>query len=101
MGGKWLELLKEIASTVKRAAMIFNPDTAPGHGSYYLSSFETAARSLNVESITATVSSDRGRLCAPWQAVSRILDCVGIGSSRTDGRLKEQSTNDHGTRAHS
>jgi putative ABC transport system substrate-binding protein len=30
MGGKWLELLKEIAPTVKRAAMIFNPDTAPG-----------------------------------------------------------------------
>jgi putative tryptophan/tyrosine transport system substrate-binding protein len=34
MGGKWLELLKEIAPTVKRAAMIFNPDTAPGHGLY-------------------------------------------------------------------
>jgi putative tryptophan/tyrosine transport system substrate-binding protein len=51
MGGKWLELLKEIAPTVKRAAMIFNPDTAPGRGSYYLSSFQTAARSLNVEAI--------------------------------------------------
>jgi putative tryptophan/tyrosine transport system substrate-binding protein len=58
MGGKWLELLKEIAPTVKRAAMIFNPDTAPGHGSYYLSSFKTAARSLNVEAITAPISSD-------------------------------------------
>src|SRR5215470_305625 len=43
MGGKWLELLKEIAPKVKRAAMIFNPDTAPGRGSYYLSSFEAAA----------------------------------------------------------
>jgi putative tryptophan/tyrosine transport system substrate-binding protein len=58
MGGKWLELLKEIAPNVKRAAMIFNPDTAPGHGSFYLSSFETAARSLNVESIKAPISND-------------------------------------------
>jgi putative ABC transport system substrate-binding protein len=28
MGGKWLELLTEIAPTVKRAAIMFNPDTA-------------------------------------------------------------------------
>jgi putative tryptophan/tyrosine transport system substrate-binding protein len=30
MGGKWLELLKEIAPGVRRAAIMFNPDTAPG-----------------------------------------------------------------------
>jgi putative ABC transport system substrate-binding protein len=58
MGGKWLELLKEIAPTVKRAAAIFNPDTAPGRGSYYLPSFQAAARSLKVEPITASVHSD-------------------------------------------
>jgi putative ABC transport system substrate-binding protein len=52
MGGKWLELLKEIAPNVKRAAMIFNPDTAPGRGSHYLPSFEAAARSLGVEPLT-------------------------------------------------
>jgi ABC-type uncharacterized transport system substrate-binding protein len=58
MGGKWLELLKEIAPSVKRAATIFNPDTAPGRGSYYLPSFEAAARSLKVEPITLPVRSD-------------------------------------------
>ena len=58
MGGKWLELLKEIAPSVKRAAIIFNPDTAPGRGSYYLSSFEVAAQSLKVEPITVSVRSD-------------------------------------------
>ena len=58
MGGKWLELLKEIAPGVKQAAMIFNPDTAPGRGSYYLSSFEVAAQSLKVEPITVSVRSD-------------------------------------------
>src|SRR5262249_5699241 len=30
IGGKWLELLTQIAPRVKRAVMIFNPDTAPG-----------------------------------------------------------------------
>ena len=49
MGGKWLELLKEVAPRLRRAAIMFNPDTAPGGGSYYLGPFEAAARSLAVE----------------------------------------------------
>jgi putative ABC transport system substrate-binding protein len=57
IGGKWLELLKQIAPGVGRAAMIFNPDTAPGHGKYYMPDFETSARSLNVEPIAAAVRS--------------------------------------------
>ena len=28
-GGKWLEMLKEIAPHVRRVAIMFNPDTAP------------------------------------------------------------------------
>ena len=55
---KWLELLTEIAPSVKRAAIMFNPDTAPGGGLYFLSSFEAAARSLKVEPITAPVHND-------------------------------------------
>jgi putative tryptophan/tyrosine transport system substrate-binding protein len=58
IGGKWLELLMEIAPGVKRAAMMFNPDTAPGAGSYYLPAFEAAARLSKVEPITAPVHSD-------------------------------------------
>ena len=58
MASKWLELLKEIAPDVKRVAIMFNPDTAPGGGSYFLSSFEAAARSLNVAPITAPVHSE-------------------------------------------
>ena len=58
MGGKWLELLKEIAPRLRRVAIMFNPDTAPGGGSYFLDSFETAARSLAVEPMTAHVHSD-------------------------------------------
>ena len=43
MGGKWLELLSEIAPGLKRAAIMFNPDTFPISTS--MPSFETAARS--------------------------------------------------------
>jgi putative ABC transport system substrate-binding protein len=58
MAGKWLELLTEIAPGVKRAGIIFNPDTSPSGGSYYLPSFEAAARSLKVAPIAAPVHSD-------------------------------------------
>jgi putative tryptophan/tyrosine transport system substrate-binding protein len=58
MGGKWLELLTEIAPSVKRATVIFNPATAPYARSYYLPSFEAAARSFKVTPIVAPVHSE-------------------------------------------
>jgi putative ABC transport system substrate-binding protein len=54
--GKWLELLSEIAPGLKRAAIMFNPDSVPI--SVYMPSFETAARSLKVVRIIAPVHSD-------------------------------------------
>jgi putative ABC transport system substrate-binding protein len=56
MGGKWLELLSEIAPGLKRAAIMFNPDTTPV--SAYMPSFEAAGRSLRVVPIPAPVHSD-------------------------------------------
>jgi putative ABC transport system substrate-binding protein len=53
LGGKWLELLSEIAPGLKRAAIMFNPDTAPV--SAHMPAFETAARSLKVVPIIAPV----------------------------------------------
>ena len=58
MGGKWLQLLTEIAPGLKRVAIMFNPDTAPYVASYYLPLFEAAARSLKVASIATPVHSD-------------------------------------------
>ena len=46
LGGKWLELVSEIAPGLKRAAIMFNPDMP--NGSAYMPSFEAAARSLKV-----------------------------------------------------
>jgi putative ABC transport system substrate-binding protein len=58
IAGKMLELLIEMAPTVRRAAIMFNPDTAPGRGSYYLPSFERAAQLLRLEAIPAPVRDD-------------------------------------------
>jgi putative ABC transport system substrate-binding protein len=55
LGGKWLELLSEIAPGLKRATILFNPDTAVPS---FMPSLETAARSLKVEPIIAPVRSD-------------------------------------------
>jgi putative tryptophan/tyrosine transport system substrate-binding protein len=58
MASKWLELLTGIAPGIKRAAMMFNPETAPYIKSYVLPSFEVAARSLRVAPIAAPIHSD-------------------------------------------
>jgi putative ABC transport system substrate-binding protein len=58
LGGKWLELLSEIAPGLKRAAIMFNPDTATVNASAYMPSLETAARSLKVVLSTAPIHSD-------------------------------------------
>src|SRR5262249_6181682 len=58
MTGKWLELLTQIAPALKRAAIIFNPDTAPRGGSYFLPSFEAASQSLKINSVIAPVHND-------------------------------------------
>jgi ABC-type uncharacterized transport system substrate-binding protein len=55
---KMLDYLREIAPGLKRVAMLFNPDTAPGKGTYYFRDFEAAARSNNVEPIAARAGSD-------------------------------------------
>jgi putative ABC transport system substrate-binding protein len=54
LGGKWLELLKEISPRVNRVAFLFNPATAT-FAEYYLSPFKAAAASFAVEAIAAPV----------------------------------------------
>jgi putative ABC transport system substrate-binding protein len=65
LGGKYLELLSEIAPGLKRAAIMFNPDTNaimlnpdPNTARNHVPSFEAAARSLKVVLTTAPVHSD-------------------------------------------
>jgi putative ABC transport system substrate-binding protein len=56
LGGKWLELLSEIAPGLKRVAIMLDPDIVPA--SPYMPSLEAAARSLKVAPITVPVHSD-------------------------------------------
>jgi putative ABC transport system substrate-binding protein len=56
LGGKWLELLSEIAPGLKRTAIMFNPDYPAV--STFMPSFETAARSLKIGPIVALVHND-------------------------------------------
>jgi putative ABC transport system substrate-binding protein len=58
MSSKLVELLKEVAPTITRVAVMFNPDTAPDRGSYFLRPVEAAAPSLHVEVIPAPVHND-------------------------------------------
>lgn len=55
IGGKWVEILKELAPAITRVGFIFNPPTAPGGGSFFLRPFEAAAPSFNVQPIAIPV----------------------------------------------
>jgi putative ABC transport system substrate-binding protein len=57
VGGKWLQLLKEIDPRIARVALIFNPQTAPFSG-LFLRSVEAAAPGLGVEVSAMPVRSD-------------------------------------------
>jgi putative tryptophan/tyrosine transport system substrate-binding protein len=47
MGGKWLELLKELAPHVMRIAVIYNPETAP-YGPMFFPAMQAAAPRMTV-----------------------------------------------------
>ncbi len=54
LGGKWLELLKEVAPQVTRVTMLFNPATAP-QADYYRRAIEAAAPSFGITARAAPV----------------------------------------------
>ena len=58
MASKVLELLTQIAPGLKRVAIIFNPETSAGQGTYYRISIEAAARSFNLQLVPVAVRSD-------------------------------------------
>jgi putative tryptophan/tyrosine transport system substrate-binding protein len=60
IAGKWLELLKEVAPSVNRAAFLFNPATTP-YRDIFLNPFKAAAASFAIQAIAAPVR-DRSEL---------------------------------------
>jgi putative ABC transport system substrate-binding protein len=54
IGGKWLDLLKQLTPRLARVTLIFNPDTSP-QSKFFLRSLEAAAPSFGVELTPAPV----------------------------------------------
>jgi putative tryptophan/tyrosine transport system substrate-binding protein len=54
IGGKWLDLLKEIAPALARVAVLFNPDTSP-QSKFFMRSVEAAAPALGVQAVAVPV----------------------------------------------
>ena len=52
--GKWLAMLRDIAPNLARAALAINPKTAPYY-EYYLRAARTAASSLGIELVLASI----------------------------------------------
>jgi ABC-type uncharacterized transport system substrate-binding protein len=57
LASKWLEVLKETAPSVRRVAMLFNPNTAPAGGSAYLHQAEAVATSFAFQVLGTPVTS--------------------------------------------
>jgi putative ABC transport system substrate-binding protein len=75
IGGKWIELLKQISPGLAHVALVSNPDTSP-QSKFFVSSLESAAPSLGVEATAAPVHSG--------EDIERVIETV---SRRPNGGL--------------
>lgn len=69
MGGKWVEVLKDIDPRIRRVAILFNPETAAAGGNLFLPSFKLAGAALGVEAIEAPVHDVSG--------IEQAIDALG------------------------
>jgi putative tryptophan/tyrosine transport system substrate-binding protein len=56
MGEKWLELLKEVSPQMTRVCLIFNPNTTPSRGAFFLRLIEAAAPKFAVRPVVSPVN---------------------------------------------
>jgi putative tryptophan/tyrosine transport system substrate-binding protein len=68
IGGKWLELLKEIAPGVTKVAVMFNPATSP-YNELFERSVEDGARTFGVQVSRAAVHDD-GEIAATFERLA-------------------------------
>ena len=73
---KWAQLLKQVAPRVKRAAVMFNMQTAP-YAEYYLARLNAAADALDLKTFIATVRNDAD--------IEEIV--AGLGRDRAGGLI--------------
>jgi ABC-type uncharacterized transport system substrate-binding protein len=58
MGGKWLELLKEVTPGIVRVMVIYNPETAPGGGLIFVRPVEAACKLSGLELVRTPVRNE-------------------------------------------
>jgi putative ABC transport system substrate-binding protein len=52
LGGKWLELLREAVPTLSRVGYLINRAASPGGGAYYMDTFQSAATTFRLKTVT-------------------------------------------------
>lgn len=93
IGGKWLELLREVAPGAKRAAVLFNPGMAP-YSELYLNSLRAAGPAFGVEPFPLPVADQPGVQAAMLRlsresetALIVLLDAFTFGQRDTIARM--------------
>src|SRR5215831_6135575 len=76
MVGKWLQMIKEMASRTRLAELMYDPDTAP-YAKYYQGPFEAAAQAMAIEPIIAPVTSN-GEIESSIEALGREQGCLVV-----------------------
>ncbi|MGB6349666.1 MAG: ABC transporter substrate-binding protein [Pseudolabrys sp.] len=89
MGGKWLELLKELAPRITRIAVVYNPETAP-YGPMFFPAMQAAAPRMAVALLISPVHSAAD--------IERII--TGIGSEPGGGLIVVPDSFMFGQRQH-
>lgn len=87
MGGKWMQILKEVAPRMTRVAVLFNPVTAPYYASF-LTSIEAAARSVAVQTVSVQVRD-------PGEIEGALTAALGDGSQGGLIALSDAFTANH------
>ena len=75
LGGKWLEMLKEVVPKLKRAAILYNPKTAP-NAPAFVGPAQTAGQALGVSVVLTPMHDD-----------SEIEPAIGTFAQEPDGGL--------------
>jgi putative ABC transport system substrate-binding protein len=55
--GKYLSILRELKSQLSRVAIMYNPESVPGGGTFYMPAFMESAKEFNMTPIAAIVNS--------------------------------------------
>jgi putative tryptophan/tyrosine transport system substrate-binding protein len=101
MGGKWLELIRDIAPSVKRVAMLFNPATANAgaSGGVYLQSMKAAADVLGIELSVSPVN-DPAEIDGAFAAMAEspgggLIVMPNVFTARNQERIVAQAARFH------